>query len=264
MTSEVRRKLVDARYLEASIPATHEPSFDVAPGARVVPVNDLPAAARPRTRYTVLGSGKTAVDACTWLLDNDVAPDRIRWVRPREPGFTTGATSSRWTLVGEIMDGISLDAEAGAEAADIDDLFDRLRSIGTPGPHRPVGSRDDVPHHDAQSQRDRCRCGRSRTWSGSAACAGSRRDRIVLEQGETDTRPRRPARRLHGARPAQRTRDPHLSATAASCSSRSGRTRRRSTRRSSPSSRPTATTTPTRTGSARPIPTRAASTIGPA
>ena len=43
---EVRRKLVDARYLEASIPATHEPSFEVAPGARVVPVNDLPAAAR--------------------------------------------------------------------------------------------------------------------------------------------------------------------------------------------------------------------------
>ena len=42
---EVRRKLVDARYLEASIPATHDPSFEVAPGARVVPVNDLPAAA---------------------------------------------------------------------------------------------------------------------------------------------------------------------------------------------------------------------------
>ena len=84
---EVRRKLVDARYLEASIPATHEPSFDVAPGARVVPVNDLLAVARPGSRYTVLGSGKTAVDACTWLLDNDVAPDRIRWVRPREHWF---------------------------------------------------------------------------------------------------------------------------------------------------------------------------------
>src|SRR5271163_1568145 len=42
----VRRKVVDARYLEASIPATHVVPFDVAPGVRVVPVNDLPAYAR--------------------------------------------------------------------------------------------------------------------------------------------------------------------------------------------------------------------------
>ena len=31
----VRRKVVDARYLEASIPATHVVPFDVAPGVRV-------------------------------------------------------------------------------------------------------------------------------------------------------------------------------------------------------------------------------------
>src|SRR4029079_7341505 len=41
----VRRKLVDARYLEASVPATHTPGFEVAAGARVVPGNDLPSAA---------------------------------------------------------------------------------------------------------------------------------------------------------------------------------------------------------------------------
>ena len=127
---EVRRKLVDARYLEASIPATHEPSFDVAPGARVVPVNELPAAARSGTRYTVLGSGKTAVDACTWLLDNDVAPDRIRWVRPRDHWFHHRRHFQPLDLVGENMEGISLDAKAGAEAADIDDLFDRLEASG--------------------------------------------------------------------------------------------------------------------------------------
>jgi len=41
----VRRKVVDARYLEASVPATHTPGFEVSPDARLVPVNDLPAAA---------------------------------------------------------------------------------------------------------------------------------------------------------------------------------------------------------------------------
>jgi NAD(P)-binding Rossmann-like domain len=83
----VRRKVVDARYLEGSIPATHTAPFQVAPGVRLVSINDLPAAARPDSSYAVLGSGKTAVDACTWLLDNDVQPDRIRWIRPRDAWF---------------------------------------------------------------------------------------------------------------------------------------------------------------------------------
>ncbi|MDH3959378.1 MAG: hypothetical protein OEU98_07890, partial [Actinomycetota bacterium] len=51
---------VDARYLEASIPATHVRPFEVAPEARVVAVNDLPAAADSASSFTVLGSGKTA------------------------------------------------------------------------------------------------------------------------------------------------------------------------------------------------------------
>src|SRR5262249_23238950 len=34
--------------------------------------------------FTILGAGKTAMDACTWLIENGVAPDRIRWVRPRD------------------------------------------------------------------------------------------------------------------------------------------------------------------------------------
>ncbi|MGB2850970.1 MAG: hypothetical protein WBC01_04805, partial [Solirubrobacterales bacterium] len=108
--------------------ATHEPSFDVAPGARVVAVNELPAAAQSGIRYTVLGSGKTAVDACTWLLDNDVGPDRIRWVRPRDHWFHHRRHFQPLDLVGDNMDGISLDAQAGAEAADIEDLFDRLEA----------------------------------------------------------------------------------------------------------------------------------------
>lgn len=83
----VRHRVVDARYLEGSIPATHAVPFQVAPGARLIPVNDLPAAAREGCSYAVLGSGKTAVDACMWLLDNDVQPERIRWIRPREAWF---------------------------------------------------------------------------------------------------------------------------------------------------------------------------------
>ncbi|HEX4009815.1 MAG TPA: FAD/NAD(P)-binding protein [Solirubrobacteraceae bacterium] len=126
----VRRKIVDARYLEASIPATHVAPFDVASGARVVPVNDLPVAARSASFYVVLGSGKTAADACIWLLCNGVEPDRIRWVRPRDAWFYDRARFQPLQQVGAIMEGNSLDAEAGAQAVNVDDLFERLEASG--------------------------------------------------------------------------------------------------------------------------------------
>lgn len=126
----VRRKVVDARYLETSIPATHVLPFEVAPSARVIPVNDLPAAARSTSSYAVLGSGKTAVDACSWLLDNGVEPDRIRWIRPRDAWFHDRAQFQALDQVGAIMHGLALDAEAGAQAVDVDDLFARLEASG--------------------------------------------------------------------------------------------------------------------------------------
>jgi len=126
----VRRRVVDARYLEASIPSTHAVPFEVASSARFIPVNDLPAAAQPACSYAVLGSGKTAVDACIWLMDNDVQPDRIRWIRPREAWFYDRSQFQPLEQVGAIMEGISLDAEAAAEAASIDELFERLEAAG--------------------------------------------------------------------------------------------------------------------------------------
>ncbi len=185
---EVRRKLVDARYQEASIPATHEPSFEVAPDARVVPVNDLPAAAGSETRYTVLGSGKTAVDACTWLLESDVAPDRIRWVRPRDHWFHHRRHFQALDLVGNNMEGISLDAKAAAEAADIEDLFDRLEESGRlvridPSARATMYRITMLSPGEIDALRqieDVVRLGHVRRIEG---------DRIVLQQGETDAGP---------------------------------------------------------------------------
>lgn len=126
----VRRKVVDARYLEASIPATHPVPFQVASNVRVVPVNDLPVAAQSGSSYAVLGSGKTAADACMWLLDNGVQPNQIRWVRPRDAWFYDRSHFQPLVQVGAIMEGIALDAEAGAAAANLDDLFRRLEASG--------------------------------------------------------------------------------------------------------------------------------------
>ena len=182
----VRRKVVDARYLEASIPATHSPAFEVAPSARAVPVNDLPAAAGSANSYTILGSGKTAVDACTWLLGNGVEPDRIRWVRPRDAWFHDRTHFQPLDQVGAIMHSLALDAEAGAQAANVEEIFEMLEASGRCvriDPSQPAtmyrGTMLSPRELDALRQiADVVRLGRVRRIGA---------DRIVLERGETET-----------------------------------------------------------------------------
>jgi hypothetical protein len=84
---EVRgqRRVVDAHYLSPRIPATTSAPFGIAEGARVVAVNELVKLGGASSQYVIAGAGKTATDACIWLLDNGVEPGAICWVRPREP-----------------------------------------------------------------------------------------------------------------------------------------------------------------------------------
>ena len=126
----VRRRVVDATYLETSVPATHTPSFTVSPDASFVPINALPDVAESYRRFTVVGSGKTSVDACLWLLDHDVAADQIRWVRPRDMWFQDRAALQPLDQVAQIMEGIAWDAEAAAQASDPSDMFERLEASG--------------------------------------------------------------------------------------------------------------------------------------
>ena len=51
----------------------------------MIPVNELARLGGAASQYVVVGSGKTATDACVWLIDNGVDQDAICWVRPREP-----------------------------------------------------------------------------------------------------------------------------------------------------------------------------------
>jgi hypothetical protein len=126
----VRRKIVDTTYLEVAVPATHTPSFAVDPDVRFFPVGELVGLAEPPSGYTILGAGKTAMDACNWLLDNGVDPDRIRWVRPREPWVLDRASFQPLDLVTSLVDGFSLGIEALAHAESIDDLWRRLEACG--------------------------------------------------------------------------------------------------------------------------------------
>jgi hypothetical protein len=126
----VRRRVVDATYLETPIPATHVPSFDIDPDARFIPVNDLVTMSEPARGYTVIGAGKTAMDACGWLLDNGVEPDAIRWIRPRDAWMLDRAHAQPLDLVTAIIEDVAAQLEAAAEAESVGDLFARLEANG--------------------------------------------------------------------------------------------------------------------------------------
>jgi hypothetical protein len=122
----VRKALVDTSYLEGRVPASTPPPFDVAPGARCVPVGALANVREKPEGYVVIGAGKTALDACTWLLDCGVSPGDIRWIKPREGWFFNRHYMQCGELVGTMFEGLSLQLEAAAQATSTDDLFARL------------------------------------------------------------------------------------------------------------------------------------------
>ncbi|HZW42023.1 MAG TPA: NAD(P)-binding protein, partial [Agromyces sp.] len=80
-----RCRIVNAHYLAPEIPAETPPPFEVADDARVIAVNDLPRVEEAAGQYVIVGAGKTASDACVWLLARGVQPDAICWVRSRDP-----------------------------------------------------------------------------------------------------------------------------------------------------------------------------------
>lgn len=121
-------RIVDAHYLAPDIPAQTPPPFDVLDGARVVAVNDLVELTEAPGAYVVVGSGKTATDACIWLLARGVDPDAICWVRPRDPWMLNRAVVQPDPAV---FLGMAADLmQAAQAAASPDDLFLRLEDAG--------------------------------------------------------------------------------------------------------------------------------------
>ena len=122
----VRRRIVDATYLAPTIPATTPPPFGVADDVRVAAINELAVLEEAPTNFVIVGAGKTATDGIIWLLTNGVQPDRIVWVRPRDPWMLNRAMVQPDPAVAL---GLAADTMAAAANADsLDDLFLRLEA----------------------------------------------------------------------------------------------------------------------------------------
>lgn len=126
--ARVRRKTVDTTYLEGTIPATSPPPFEVAEGARCVPVGELARLHDLPERYVIVGAGKTALDACVWLLEQGAPPSTICWIKPREAWWINRKFQQPHTLVPDFYRGVAIQLEEIAEATSMDELFARLEA----------------------------------------------------------------------------------------------------------------------------------------
>jgi hypothetical protein len=124
----VRRKVVDTSYLEGTIPATSAPPFELADGVRCVPAGELVRIRQRTERFVVIGAGKTALDACTWLLEQNVPAAAICWIKPREAWWLNRRFQQPHTLLPNFYRGLAMQFEAMAQATSIEDLFARLEA----------------------------------------------------------------------------------------------------------------------------------------
>ena len=127
----IRNKTVDGTFFNTTVPATHIPKFQVADSVRCVAPNALPRVAPEYRRFTILGGGKTAMDAAVWLLDAGANPDSIRWFIPRDSWLINRATTQPGiTFAKQRIGGFIAQLEAAAAASSADDLFERMEKAG--------------------------------------------------------------------------------------------------------------------------------------
>ncbi|MEH6559158.1 MAG: NAD(P)/FAD-dependent oxidoreductase [Oceanicoccus sp.] len=125
------RKVVDATYMNVSVPSVTPPKYQVANDATCIPLNDLPKLSAPRSQYVVIGAGKTGMDACLWLLSNQVSPEKISWVTPRDSWILDRRNIQPGLEAAMIgIEGLAGQMKAIAESESIDDMFARVEANG--------------------------------------------------------------------------------------------------------------------------------------
>ncbi|KAG8158248.1 hypothetical protein KVR01_012009 [Diaporthe batatas] len=124
-------KIVDATYMKVEVPAMKPPPYEVARDVSHIKINDLSKLSRPYGGYTVVGSGKTGIDACLWLMANGVDPKDITWIMPSDAWLFDRSrlqihpeivhqTAAKWS---EVEDAI-------LESSSVDDMFKRVEAAG--------------------------------------------------------------------------------------------------------------------------------------
>jgi len=128
---DVKQSIVDGTYFNTSVPSTHERKFTVDAGVTCIAPNDLPKLAKDYKRFSVLGGGKTAMDAAVWLLDHGAQPEAMTWICPRASWLINrSGTQPGKAFFKQTVGGIANQFEAMAAASSPEDLFLRMEAAG--------------------------------------------------------------------------------------------------------------------------------------
>ena len=137
-----RCRIVDAHYLAPSIPAEKPPPFEVSATTRgCCRSTTWRGWRRRRASIVIVGSGKTATDACIWLLSRGVDPDAICWVRPRDPWMMNRAVVQPDPAVFRAWSADTM--QAAAESDVTGGAVPPARGRRHHAAHRPHGDADD-------------------------------------------------------------------------------------------------------------------------
>ncbi|MER6950282.1 hypothetical protein ABT294_40320 [Nonomuraea sp. NPDC000554] len=128
---KIRRRVVDSTYMRVTVPSMRPPKYAVEAGVRCVTPNELPAVRDRAGHYTVVGAGKTGIDACLWLLRQGVDPRQLTWIMPRDSWLLDRQNVQPGPLFANaVIANHAARHEAINTAESVDDLFDRLETCG--------------------------------------------------------------------------------------------------------------------------------------
>ncbi|MCW2630220.1 NAD(P)-binding protein [Mycobacterium sp.] len=129
---EVSAHRVVTTHVDIVVPSMRPPSYDVDPDVDCVPPNELPRIREARDRYVIVGAGKTAMDACLWLLRHGIEPRRLTWIKPRDSWILDRATIQPGPQFAKrVLADFSGQLAAVLQAESLPDLFDRLEAKGS-------------------------------------------------------------------------------------------------------------------------------------
>jgi hypothetical protein len=93
-----------------------------------VPAGEIACIKERPQDYVIIGAGKTALDACVWLLEQGVPASAIRWIKPREAWWLNRRFQQPHSLLPDFYRGMAIQLEAMAQATSVQDLFARLET----------------------------------------------------------------------------------------------------------------------------------------
>jgi NAD(P)-binding Rossmann-like domain len=128
---EVTARRVVTTHVNIVVPSMRPPSYALAPGVDCVPPNELSRIRDARDRYVIVGAGKTAMDACLWLLGHGIPAPKLTWIKPRDSWILDrAAIQPGQQFAKRVLGDFSGQLVAVHEAESLPDLFDRLEARG--------------------------------------------------------------------------------------------------------------------------------------